>query len=140
MSSTLVGRQGSGFSPGLGELVEIPREQLQPLNRAQLLPGEEAASLPAAPEPQGAMIPLTRFLGPVLTVANPVWTGDPVPRMRSLQKSLVAFSLTLAEGERSELMSSINVVEGAVQLRLRLQQMRMTEAEMQVNPQGEGKS
>lgn len=136
MNSTLVGRQGGGFSPGFGELSDIPREPLEPLNRAQLLPGEEAASLPP-PIPQGAMIPLTRFLGPILTVANPAWIGDPVPHLRGLQKSLVAFSLTLAEGKRSELMAAINVVETAVQLRLRLQQMRMTEAEMQIKPQGE---
>lgn len=137
MSSTLVGRGGGGFSPGFGELGGIPREEVGSVMRAQLLPGEEAASLPPIQVAQGPVVSLTRFLGPLLTVANPAWSGDPVPRMRSLQKSLVERSLELKEGDRSELMEAINVVECAVQLRLRLQQMRMSEAEMQIKTETE---
>lgn len=140
MSATSVGRQGSGFSPNLGELGGIPREEAGPVMRAQLLPGEDAASLPPPVVQQGAMIPMTRMLGPILTAANPAWVGDPVPRMRALQKKLVEHSLTLDEGDRSALMAAINVVEGAVQLRLRLQQMRMSEAEMHIKPEDEGAS
>jgi len=139
LSSIPVGRQSGGFSPGLGELGGIIQNEAAPVMRAQLRPGEEAASLPPPPSPQGAMIPLTRYLGTVLTVANPAWTGDPVPRMRALQKSLVEHSLKLADTDRSELMAAINVVESAVQLRLRFQQMRMSDAEAQIMPEGEGK-
>jgi hypothetical protein len=106
-----------------------------------LLPGELEASLPSPADlPEGAVAPLTRFLGPLLTVANPAWVGDPVPRMRALQKALVAHSLTLAEDDRSSLMGAISVVETAVQWRLRWQQMRMTEAEMNIKPQEVKKS
>ncbi len=140
MSSTFVGRGGGGFSSGFGELGGIPREERGPVMREQLLPGEEAASLPPVVVAQGPLVPLTRFLGPLLTVANPAWSGDPIPRMRALQKSLVEHSLALEKGDRSELMAAINVVEGAVQLRLRLQQMRMSEAEMQIKTDDTKKS
>lgn len=132
MSAIPVGRSAGGISSSLGELGGIPREERGAVMREQLLPGEEAASLPPLPVAQGPVVPLTRFLGPLLTVGNPAWSGDPVPRMRALQKALVECSLALKEDDRSELMSAIKVVESAVQLRLRLQQMRMSEAEMHV--------
>ncbi|MFC5474019.1 hypothetical protein [Paraherbaspirillum soli] len=76
------------------------------------------------------LAPLTDFLGPLLTVANPAWSGDPVPRMRDLQKVLVAHSLTLDRAERGPCLAAISVVEHAVTLRLRLQQLRMSELDM----------
>lgn len=132
MSTTLVGRGTGGYNPNLGELGGIPQEERVPVMRQQLLPGEEAISLPTAPVAQGPLTSLTSFLGPILTVANPAWSGDPVPRMRALQKALVEQSLALPDNDRTELMQAINVVESAVQLRLRLQQMRMSEAEMRI--------
>lgn len=109
----------------------------QPLARPLLLPAEEALSLPppasSLPNP---IAPLTRFLGPLLTVANPVWSGDPIPRLRALQKKLVEHSLMQPEGERGIFMTGISLVENAVRLRLRFQQMRMNDVEMQVKTEG----
>ncbi|MGH8807030.1 MAG: hypothetical protein ACREX0_04025 [Noviherbaspirillum sp.] len=91
---------------------------------------DEAASLPSEDAiPPGPIAPLTKFLGPELTVSNPVWGEHSVPRMRALQKKLVEFSLTLEESDRAECMAAISQVESAVQLRLRLEQMRMIELE-----------
>ena len=133
-----VGRQGgTGFSEDVGEIVSVPQQEpITSVSRAQLLPGEEAASL----RPLNAKLPsqiasLTRFLGPHLTVANPAWCGDPVPRMRALQKRLVEHSLTLPGSERAPCMRAISVVEKAVQLRLRYQQMYMNEFEMTTEPE-----
>lgn len=109
----------------------------QALARPLLLPAEEALSLPApAASIPTTIAPLTRFLGPLLTVANPVWSGDPVPRMRGLQKKLVEHSLMVPEGRRGDFMAGISVVENAVRLRLRFQQMHMNEVEMQIKPEG----
>lgn len=99
---------------------------------------QEEAIAPILPVFDGenqAIAPLTNFLGPLLTVANPVWRGDPVPGMRMLQKKLVAHALTLDEQDRAECMGAIATVENAVQLRLRWQQMRMTEAELNTKPE-----
>jgi hypothetical protein len=130
-------RRGLGTSRDVGELDNLQLEtSFVPISRIQLLPGEEAASLlaPSTATPY-ATAALTRFLGPVLTVANPAWSGDPVPRMRMLQKRLVEHSLTLPEDDRSECMGAIMVVEKAVKLRLRLQQMEMTLAELNAQPE-----
>lgn len=129
-----------GFPTDVGEIQSLPAQNpAQPIGRGQLLPEEEAVSLPPqSPETASPIAPLNRFLGPMLTVANPVWTGDPVPRMRGLQKTLVEHSLTLEQSDRSECMAAISVVESAVQLRLRFQQMRMSEADMDdAKPEGE---
>lgn len=134
-ASTGVDRPGGvGFSLDVGEINSLPQAPTSgPVSRAHLLPGEEAASLPLpSAAPPSAISPLTRFLGPLLTVANPVWTNEGLPRMRRLQKKLVEHSLTLPEEDRSDCMAAISVVENAVQLRLRLQQMRMSDAEMNI--------
>lgn len=102
-----------------------------PVGRVLLLPEEDRISLPSLEDKaHSPLAPLTEFLGPQLTVANPAWIGDPIPLMRALQKKLVEHSLTLAESDRSECMDAILVVENAVQMRLRFQQMRMDEAEL----------
>lgn len=129
-----------GAAADLGEIHSFTTGQpVQLVARPSLLPQEEVISLPPSlnslPTP---LAPLTRFLGPSLTVANPVWSGDPVPRLRALQKKLVEHSLTLAECDRSDFMAAITVVETAVRLRLRYQQMRMNEAEMNLKPESAG--
>lgn len=135
MSSNSINRNGGSYTADFSDLGGVALSPQRSVMRAQLLPGELEASLPSHTDlPQGAVAPLTRFLGPLLTVANPAWVGDPVPRMRSLQKALVAHSLTLPENDRAQLMAAITVVETAVQWRLRLQQMRMTEAEANIKP------
>jgi hypothetical protein len=129
----------AGLSVDVGEIHTLPQESLaRPVVRLDLLPEEERASLPQQFATADSTIePLNRFLGPALTFANPVWTGDPVPRLRGLQKKLVEHSLTLDQSDRSECMAAISVVETAVQLRLRLQQMRMTEEEAESAPKGD---
>lgn len=140
MSSTSISRNGGSYTPDFNDLGGVALAPQSSVMRDQLLPGELEASLPSRfDQPQGAVAPLTRFLGALLTVANPVWVGwkgDPVPRMRALQKALVERALELPEGEREPLLAAIRVVDWAVQLRLRLQQMRMTEAEENVKLEG----
>lgn len=110
----------------------------QPVNRSDLTPWEESASLPPATTAgQETLAPLTRFLGAALTVANPAWSRDPLPGLRALQKRLVDYSLALAPEQRGESMDAIMVVEDAVRLRLRLQQMELTRYGDEPAPQGE---
>jgi hypothetical protein len=125
-----------------GDIAEIrdlsQPKPVTPVSRTSLAPMDEAASVPnpghwAAPS---GISPLTRYLGPMLTVASPAWAGDPVPRMRSLQKKLVEHSLTLESAERPACLAAISVVETAVRLRLRLQQMRMNQLESNIQPSG----
>ncbi len=104
--------------------------------RVELLPEEQAISLPAAVAAGGPIAPLTRLLGPLLTVANPAWSGDPLPRLRALQKCLVEHALGQEPDQRGACMEAMVVVESAVLLRLRLQQMRRSDAEQQLCPQG----
>lgn len=101
-------------------------ERSIPLKRTDLSPWEETASLePDVPAAQETLAPLTRFLGAALTVANPAWSRDPLPGLRALQRRLVDHSLALAQSERADSMDAILVVEDAVRLRLRLQQMEL---------------
>ncbi|MFB9241713.1 hypothetical protein IV454_18745 [Massilia antarctica] len=101
-------------------------ERSAALNRTDLSPWEAAASLPpAAPAGQETLAPLTRFLGAALTAANPAWSRDPLPGLRALQKRLVDHSLALDPAQRADSMAAILVVEDAVRLRLRLQQMEL---------------
>lgn len=74
---------------------------------------------------QTALEPITQYLGHELTVANPAWTGDPVPYMRSLQRKLIEHALALSPESRKPCLQAIEVVEKAVQHRLRFQQMSM---------------
>ncbi|RZI42196.1 hypothetical protein EGT07_13305 [Herbaspirillum sp. HC18] len=120
------------------EIYGIPTGTLpRPVVRTELRPEEEAVSLSPKAPTGGPLAALIRLLGPALTVANPAWYGDPIPLMRGLQKKLVEHSLTLDEGDRSECMAAISTVEIAVRLRLRFQQLRMTELERNLKPEPE---
>jgi len=137
MNNTVVKPGGARAPIDVGELGVLNLEPNVRRVRTALLPGEERASLPKAPElVEGPIDPLTRFLGAKLTVANPVWSGFPIDRMRSLQKRLVGHSLKLEEDDRFDLLRSISMVEHAVQLRLRWHQMEMDllDQEMQTVP------
>ena len=117
-----------------GDIQSLPKiaAVAQVVARANLLPEEEAISLPAtAAEPLLIRL-LSRLLGAKLTVDNPVWSGDPVPRMRALQKKLVEQALLLPEDDRAACLAAISLVEKAVQLRMRWQQMRKSDAEFDV--------
>lgn len=132
MSASSVQRGKFAREPGeFGEVGELSSMPVARVVRTGLLPGELRASLPALKsELVGPVAALTRFLGPMLTAANPLWSGDPLPRLRSLQKSLLSHSMGLPQASRTPVMDAISVVESAVQLRLRWQQMRSSEAEL----------
>ena len=103
-----------------------------------LEPTEAAASFnPATRRVKSGIEPLTQFLGVALTSGNPAWTGDPVPKMRALQKKLLEQGMALSGERRGVMLSAISVVEGNIQLRLRLYQHHM--AELQIVNDREGK-
>jgi hypothetical protein len=119
------------------DIHSIPLPQAPQRARPTLLPEEAAVSLPEPDNvPTVEIQMLNRMLGPALTVENPVWSGDPIPRMRALQKALVEHSLSLPEGDRSDCLDAITLVEKAVQLRLRWLQMRRSDAELDPKPLG----
>jgi hypothetical protein len=134
MSTIPTRRIGTPRGIEFGDLTDIqnlPEVTLDPRGRPSLLPEEIALSLPETVNVASVEIQiLNRMLGPKLTVDNPVWRGDPVPRMRALQKLLVAHSLSLPEDDRSECLDAISLVERAAQLRLRWLQMRLSEMEL----------
>ena len=123
------GRGGAPDAVESGEIHSVQAAELAPKSRLLLNPSEEALSLPPPAELPNAVAPLTKLIGARLTIDNPAWSGDPVPAMRLLQKTLVATSLALDEGERGPLLRAIELVEQAVRMRLRWQQMRRSEAE-----------
>ncbi|RSZ61104.1 hypothetical protein HF313_16425 [Massilia atriviolacea] len=101
-------------------------DTIVPVKRTDLTAWEESASLsPFDAARQETLAPLTRFLGAALTVANPAWSRDPLPGLRALQKRLVDHSLALDPAARADSMEAILVVEDAVRLRLRFQQMEL---------------
>lgn len=80
--------------------------------------------------------PLTRLLGPLLTVANPVWGNDAVTHLRGVEKRLLGHAITLknagagdTDGAVMDCLGAISVAEEAVRLRLRFVSMRMPESE-----------
>ena len=103
-----------------------------------LAPTEAAASFnPTSRRIKSGIEPLTQFLGIALTSGNPAWTGDPVPKMRALQKKLLEQGMALSGEPRGVMLSAISVVEENIQLRLRLYQHHM--AELQLANDREGK-
>lgn len=126
---TRTGRAGAPAPIEHGEIHGVQSVELEPKSRLLLSPTEAALSLPPSTELPNAVAPLTAILGARLTVDNPAWSGDPVPGMRMLQKTLVEASLRMPEEARPDLLHAITLVEKAVQMRLRWQQMRRSEAE-----------
>jgi hypothetical protein len=135
-----VGRSGAPEPIETGEIHSVAGVEAAPKSRLLLSESEAALSLPPSTELPNAVAPLTQILGRRLTVDSPAWSGDPVPGMRMLQRSLVATSLELPDGERADLMSAIELVEKAVQMRLRWQQMRRSEAEGPIELESEEKA
>ena len=132
MSSTSVTRQGQLKQLEVGEFGEVYQAAKVTISARQLLPGELDASLPSQASVDGGLgESLTRVLGPALTTASLAWLGDPVPRMRALQKHLLGFSLAQPQEQRMPVMQAIAVIETSIQWRLRYQQMRMADAEAQ---------
>jgi len=132
MSAPIKVRSGAPVGLDPSEFAEIYSLQKTPATlrpREALQPEEEALSLPP-PEPADPKISLlNRALGARLTTDNPLWSGNPVPHLRALQKSLIAHSLTLQQAQRRPCLDALTVVERAILLRLRWQQMRRSELE-----------
>ncbi len=125
----------------VGELAEIHRvaeTEPVPRARADLLAAEEDLSLPAEAFPADpAMALLTGALGAQLSTDNRVWRGDPVPGLRGLERLLLAHALAQEPAGRSPCLQAIRVVELAVLWRLRWQQMRRSDVEVNLTPQQE---
>jgi hypothetical protein len=113
-----------------GEIHSLAPTLPTPKSRPLLHPGEEAVSLP--PPALGAdpkLVMLAQAVGPALSFDNPVWRGNPVPSLRGLQKLLIEQALKHPQEERGPGLRAVQVVEQAVQLRLRWQHMRRSDAE-----------
>lgn len=132
MSAPIKVRSGApvGLDPSeFAEIYSLQQSAATLRPREALQPEEAALSLPP-PEPADPKIALlNRALGPRLTTDNPLWSGNPVPSLRALQKSLIAHSLTLPQAQRRACLDALTVVERAILLRLRWQQMRRSELE-----------
>lgn len=126
---TRTGHTGAPEPIETGDIQSLPEPRLAPKSSLLLKPAEAAVSLPPSTELPNAVAPLTRILGPKLTVDSPAWSGDPVPGMRMLQKTLLEAALRLREEDRGDVLAAIELVEAAVQMRLRWQQMRRSEVD-----------
>jgi hypothetical protein len=118
----------------LGAADDIRRLDVAPVKGALEVPPilEEAGAASIQPAQHDTVLLMVgRVLGEALTTDNPAWRGNPVPTMRSLQRLLVAHSLTLREEERMPAMAAIRAVESAVRWRLRWTQMRRSDTESQ---------
>ena len=129
-----IGSPGALEPVETGDIHSVPETQLEPKSRLLLKPAEIALSLTSSTELPNAVAPLTAILGLRLTVDSPAWSGDPIPGMRMLQKTLLSVSLQQAQGDRTDLLKAIELVEKAVQMRLRWQQMRRSDAEALIEP------
>ncbi|UWE18935.1 hypothetical protein [Herbaspirillum huttiense] len=122
-----------GYLPGLDELGEIHSLPQLPVNRKalpELLPVEQENSLPPLDLPvDPGMVVLNRLLGPECSSDSPAWSINPVPRMRELQKVLIAHSLQLPEQQRGPCLAAVRRINDNIDWRLRLQQMRRSHAE-----------
>jgi hypothetical protein len=137
---TGVGSSGAIEPIETGDIHNVPQTQLEPKALLLLKPSEVAVSLPSSTELPNAVAPLTTILGPRLTVDSPAWSGDPIPGMRMLQKTLLSVSLQQEQGDRADLLTAIELVEKAVQMRLRWQQMRRSDVEALIEPANEEKT
>lgn len=126
---------------GIDDLAEIHSVSGVPAVRKSLpdlLPVEQEVSLPPTEIlVDVVLVVLGRILGPRLSSDNPAWSGNPVPRMRSLQKKLAEHALRLDEAERGPCMRAIRMVNQAIEWRLRWDHMRRSEAERKFNLQDE---
>jgi hypothetical protein len=137
---TGAGRTGAIEEIETGDILSLPETQIEQKSRLLLNPSEVTVSLPTSTELPNAVAPLTSIIGSRLTTDSPAWKDDPIPGMRMLQKTLVATSLQLGESDRKDLLVAIEMVEKAVQMRLRWQQMCRSEAEGLIDPASEEKT
>lgn len=128
--------RGVGGAGGVGidaaefaEIHSLQTELLAPKTHAALQPEEEALSLPPPDPLDPKMEVLGRVLGSAVTADNPVWRGNAIPRLRALQKALIAHSLTRERDDRRIGLDAVRVLEQNIRLRLRWQQMARSDNE-----------
>jgi hypothetical protein len=104
---------------------------LQNVSVSLLAPTDAAASFNLhIRHTASAILPLTQMLGVALTAGSPAWTGDPVPKMRALQKKLLEQGMQCTGAARGVALAAISVVEKNIQLRLRLHQLHMSDLQL----------
>ncbi|GAA4016706.1 hypothetical protein [Actimicrobium antarcticum] len=132
--------------PGSGQPINVEGGEIHPVGlptpianvSVSLLEAREAAASVhvTTRETQSAIAPLTTLLGLALTAGSPAWRGDPIPKMRALQKKLLERGMQVEGEERDHALAAISVVEKNIQLRLRLHQLHMSD--LQLTGSGEG--
>lgn len=133
MMRTTRGVGGAGLDAAeFAEIHSLQTELLAPKTHAALQPEEEALSLPPPELLDPKMEVLGRVLGSALTSDNPVWRGNAIPRLRALQKALIAHSLTRERDDRRTGLDAVRVLERNIRLRLRWQQMARSDNEANV--------
>ncbi|WUR13071.1 hypothetical protein E7V67_025840 [[Empedobacter] haloabium] len=133
MMRTTRGVGGAGLDAAeFAEIHSLQTELLAPKTHAALQPEEEALSLPPPELLDPKMEMLGRVLGSPLTSDNPVWRGNAIPRLRALQKALIADSLTRERDDRGTGLDAVRVLERHIRLRLRWQQMARSDNEAKV--------
>lgn len=138
--STTTLRPGGALRTGDGDVGAIhsldQKQQAELTIGADLSNSEHALSVPPVGPPPRQLQALTDLLGKGVTIGNIAWTPAALPDMRALQKTLVEHSLKLEKEDRADCLAAILVVEEAVKLRLRLQQMHENEAELAMATDG----
>lgn len=134
MSVSRAGAPGS-ISPialEVGEIVtQSPILAAPNISASQLKEYERDASLhPVGRRDKRGIETLTSLLGLSLTAGSAAWSGDPIPKMRSLQKGLLAFGMTRDGADRKKALEAISVVEKNIQWRLRLHQLHMSDLQL----------
>jgi hypothetical protein len=118
----------------LTEIHSIPDVPAVLKSLPELLPVEQEVSLPPSDIPvDPTLLMLNRILGAQLSSDNLAWKSNAVACMRSLQKRLVEYALTLPESDRAVCLMAIDKIEQPIMWRLRWNQMRRSHAESHFN-------
>ena len=134
MSISRVGAPGSTPQIALetGEIVTLDVEISQSnVSLSQLKEYERDASinLVGRHDSRGIDV-LTSLLGVSLTAGSVAWSGDPVPKMRALQKKFLEHGLKQEGEPRRRALAAITVVEKSIKGRLRLHQLHMSDLQL----------
>ncbi|MEB0136389.1 hypothetical protein QN362_13685 [Actimicrobium sp. CCC2.4] len=115
---------GEIFTPG-------PPLSLPNLSASQLIEVERKVSINLAGRWAGRGVEvLTTLLGLPLTAGSVAWSGDPVPKMRALQKKFLEHGMACEGAQRERALAAISVVEKNIHLRLRLHQLHMSDLQL----------
>ncbi len=116
----------------IGEIfTHAPDTSSSNISASQLKEYEREASINPVGRRAGRGIEtLTSLLGLSLTAGSVAWSGDPVPKMRALQKKFLEFGMTCEGEDRQRALAAISVVEKNIQWRLRLHQLHMSDLQL----------